>query len=195
MATARSGPPKLSISGAVIADVRFSQFVAGIRDLLTPTEIWNDLCHATCGVRDLVESLWNEEASSDEMHRTCPTGCRPLTNSVLGIDFVVRRRSSSTSSVTSPRPTGSNRMKEDDKTQFRPGKSFAGELKGVYGDAHAYVEKERESWDSADDSTSPKDEADIAHRNRELGVDRGKMQIADDFDASNQEITNLFEDS
>ncbi len=86
-------------------------------------------------------------------------------------------------------------MKEDDKTQRRVGKSFAGELKGVYGNSDAYVKSERELWDLPEDSKSPKGEADKAHRKRELGVDGKNIQIADDFDASNDEIANLFEDS
>ncbi len=84
-------------------------------------------------------------------------------------------------------------MQENDKTSGD--KSFAGELKGVYGNSDAYVKAERESWNSSDDSASPKGETDKAHPKRELGVDRGKVQIAGDFDASNDDIANLFEDS
>lgn len=38
-----------------------SDFFVGIRDLLSPKEIARDLLRIAPGIRDLIESLWNEE--------------------------------------------------------------------------------------------------------------------------------------
>ena len=71
--------------------MRFSELVAGIRDLLRPSEIWNDLRHMPSGIRNLVEGIWNEERVVKRNAAQRRTAFRPPTNSVIGIDSVLAR--------------------------------------------------------------------------------------------------------